>query len=203
MSTMRHKRVSCSPSNLANEAVDQVRRQGTRGTTSSIKGRRYIFLKNVDHLTQEGRRCLGWKRGTLNDPSDADPHEPATAVHDERRNRERAVRVDTCRPPIARHPNFRPAVFADARVRDHRDSFQRRSPRNRPAVAIEAAGRPVVVERGSPDHTSGSIHHQAPARASHVGCDPAGADAVDQHARPGKLRGHEARQRVQQAFDAL
>ncbi len=75
-----------------------------------------------------------------------------------------------------------------------------RALRDRPAVAIEAAGRPVVVERGGPDHTSGSIHHRAPAAASHVGCDPAGADAVDQHARPGKLRGHEARQRVQRGL---
>ena len=30
--------------------------------------------------------------------------------------------------------------------------------------------------------------------------DPARADAVDQHARPGKLRGHEARQRVQHSL---
>src|SRR5208283_132565 len=37
---------------LANEAVDQVRREEAR-SNFQIKGRRYIFLKNVDHLTQE------------------------------------------------------------------------------------------------------------------------------------------------------
>src|SRR5271157_1781876 len=37
---------------LANEAVDQVRREEARNNFQ-IKGRRYIFLKNVDHLTQE------------------------------------------------------------------------------------------------------------------------------------------------------
>ncbi len=41
---------------LANEAVDQVRREEAR--TNSIKGRRYIFLKNVDRLTQEEKEAL-------------------------------------------------------------------------------------------------------------------------------------------------
>ena len=41
---------------LANEAVDQVRREEARHF--QIKGRRYIFLKNVDHLTQEEKEAL-------------------------------------------------------------------------------------------------------------------------------------------------
>ena len=43
---------------LANEAVDQVRREEARNNFQ-IKGRRYIFLKNVDHLTQEEKEALG------------------------------------------------------------------------------------------------------------------------------------------------
>ena len=42
---------------LANEAVDQVRREEARNNFQ-IKGRRYIFLKNVDRLTQEEREAL-------------------------------------------------------------------------------------------------------------------------------------------------
>ena len=42
---------------LANEAVDQVRREEARNTFQ-IKGRRYIFLKNVDHLTQDEKEAL-------------------------------------------------------------------------------------------------------------------------------------------------
>src|SRR5271166_5065189 len=42
---------------LANEAGDQVRREEARNNFQ-IKGRRYIFLKNVDHLTQEEKEAL-------------------------------------------------------------------------------------------------------------------------------------------------
>ena len=42
---------------LANEAVDQVWREEARNNFQ-IKGRRYIFLKNVDHLTQEEKEAL-------------------------------------------------------------------------------------------------------------------------------------------------
>ena len=42
---------------LANEAVDQVRREEARNNFQ-IKGRRYIFLKNVDRLTQEEKEAL-------------------------------------------------------------------------------------------------------------------------------------------------
>src|SRR5208283_4602200 len=42
---------------LDNEAVDQVRREEAR-SNFQIKGRRYIFLKNVDHLTQEEKEAL-------------------------------------------------------------------------------------------------------------------------------------------------
>src|SRR5208337_4894554 len=42
---------------LANEAVDEVRRQEAKNNFQ-IKGRRYIFLKNVDHLTQEEKETL-------------------------------------------------------------------------------------------------------------------------------------------------
>ena len=42
---------------LANEAVDEVRRQEAK-TNFQIKGRRYIFLKSVDHLTQEEKEAL-------------------------------------------------------------------------------------------------------------------------------------------------
>ena len=42
---------------LANEAVDEVRRQEAKDNFQ-IKGRRYIFLKNVDRLTRrKSRRC--------------------------------------------------------------------------------------------------------------------------------------------------
>ena len=47
---------------LANEAVDQVRREEARNNFQ-IKGRRYIFLKNVDRLTQEEKEYV-WKRRT-------------------------------------------------------------------------------------------------------------------------------------------
>ena len=42
---------------LANEAVDEVRRQEARDKFQ-IKGRRYIFLKNVDNLTLEEKEAL-------------------------------------------------------------------------------------------------------------------------------------------------
>src|SRR5271166_2963490 len=42
---------------LANQAVDEVRRQEAK-TNFQIKGRRYIFLKNVDHLTLEEKEAL-------------------------------------------------------------------------------------------------------------------------------------------------
>jgi transposase len=42
---------------LANEAVDQVRREEARNNYQ-IKGRRYIFLKNVENLTLEEREAL-------------------------------------------------------------------------------------------------------------------------------------------------
>lgn len=42
---------------LANEAVDQVRREEAR-SNFQIKGRRYIFLKNVDRLTLEEKEAL-------------------------------------------------------------------------------------------------------------------------------------------------
>jgi hypothetical protein len=42
---------------LANEAVNQVRREEARNNFQ-IKGRRYIFLKNVDHLTPEEKEAL-------------------------------------------------------------------------------------------------------------------------------------------------
>ena len=71
---------------LANEAVDQVRRREEARNNFQIKGRRYIFLKNVDRLTQEEREALSRleAQNLEHDPSDANPHEPATAVHDER-----------------------------------------------------------------------------------------------------------------------
>jgi transposase len=42
---------------LANEAVDQVRREEARNNYQ-IKGRRYIFLKNVENLTMEEKEAL-------------------------------------------------------------------------------------------------------------------------------------------------
>lgn len=42
---------------LANEAVDEVRRQEAKNNFQ-IKGRRYIFLKNVNNLTQEEKEAL-------------------------------------------------------------------------------------------------------------------------------------------------
>jgi len=42
---------------LANEAVDPVRREAARNNFQ-IKGRRYIFLKNVDYLTLEEKAAL-------------------------------------------------------------------------------------------------------------------------------------------------
>ena len=70
---------------LANDAVDQVRREEARNDFQ-IKGRRYIFLKNVDHLTQEEKEALSRLEAQNLDTiaDDADPHEPAAGVHDER-----------------------------------------------------------------------------------------------------------------------
>jgi transposase len=42
---------------LANEAVDEVRREEARNNYQ-IKGRRYIFLKNVENLTMEEKEAL-------------------------------------------------------------------------------------------------------------------------------------------------
>ena len=42
---------------LANEAVDEVRRQEARNNFQ-IKGRRYIFLKNIDNPTREEKETL-------------------------------------------------------------------------------------------------------------------------------------------------
>jgi transposase len=54
----RVPRVTCPQCGvLANEAVDQVRREEARNNFQ-IKGRRYIFLKNVDHLTLEEKEAL-------------------------------------------------------------------------------------------------------------------------------------------------
>ena len=73
---------------LANEAVDEVRRQEAK-TNFQIKGRRYIFLKNVDHLTQEEKEALSRLEARNLDTIQAMQiaHEPATAVHDGRQDR--------------------------------------------------------------------------------------------------------------------
>jgi transposase len=42
---------------LADEAVDEVRRQGAK-SNFQIRGRRYIFLKNVDRLTRKEKQTL-------------------------------------------------------------------------------------------------------------------------------------------------
>ena len=42
---------------LANEAVDEVRREEAR-SNYQIKGRRYIFLKNIENLTMEEKEAL-------------------------------------------------------------------------------------------------------------------------------------------------
>src|SRR5208337_5034585 len=72
---------------LANEAVDEVRRQEARNKFQ-IKGRRYIFLKNVDRLTIEEKETLSELEAQNLDTIQAMQirMNPATAVHDRRQD---------------------------------------------------------------------------------------------------------------------
>jgi drug/metabolite transporter (DMT)-like permease len=73
-------------------------------------------------------------------------------------------------------------------------------PRNRPAVAEEPAGRPVVRERGRPHDAGRAVTHRPSARASHVRRHPARAHRVHQHAvPPQRIREHD-RERVERGL---
>jgi drug/metabolite transporter (DMT)-like permease len=70
-------------------------------------------------------------------------------------------------------------------------------PRNRPAVAEEPAGRPVVRERRRPHDAGRAVGHRPPARATHVRRHPTRAHRVHEHAvAPKRVRKHE-RERVE------
>jgi O-acetylserine/cysteine efflux transporter len=70
-------------------------------------------------------------------------------------------------------------------------------PVDRPAVAEEAAGRPVVRERRRPHDPGRAVAHRPSARPTHVRRHPARAHRVHQHAVPAqRVRQHE-RERVQ------
>lgn len=74
---------------------------------------------------------------------------------------------------------------------------RKRLPVDRPTVAEEAAGRPVVWERGRPHDPCRAVAHRPSARATHVGRHPARAHRIHQHAvPPQRIREHE-RERVQ------
>jgi drug/metabolite transporter (DMT)-like permease len=73
-------------------------------------------------------------------------------------------------------------------------------PRNRPAVAEEAARRTVVRERRSPHDAARPVAHRPAARASHVRRHPTRTHRIDQHAvPPQRIREHE-RERVEAGF---
>jgi O-acetylserine/cysteine efflux transporter len=76
-------------------------------------------------------------------------------------------------------------------------AMPRRSPVDRPAVAEEAAGRPVVRERRRPHDPGRALAHRPPARATHVRRHPARTHRVHEHAvPPQRIRQHE-RERVE------
>src|SRR5215470_5530009 len=69
------------------------------------------------------------------------------------------------------------------------------SPGQRTAVAEEAAGRSVVGQVDRPEHACSAVCDRPPARAAHVGGDPARTHGVHKHARV--LGGEHPRERVQ------
>jgi O-acetylserine/cysteine efflux transporter len=70
-------------------------------------------------------------------------------------------------------------------------------PGNRSAVAEEAAGRPVVGQRGRPHDAGRTVTHRPSARPAHIRRHPTGAHRVHQHTIPAqRVREHE-RERVQ------
>jgi O-acetylserine/cysteine efflux transporter len=73
-------------------------------------------------------------------------------------------------------------------------------PRNRPAVAEEAAGRPVVRERRRPHDPGRPVGHRPSARTAHVRRHPARAHRVDEYAVAGQRVGEHERQRVQRSL---
>jgi O-acetylserine/cysteine efflux transporter len=74
---------------------------------------------------------------------------------------------------------------------------RRRLPRDRPAVAEEAAGRAVVRERGRPHDPGRAVSHRPSARATHVRRHPARTHRIHQHTiPPQRIREHE-RERVE------
>jgi O-acetylserine/cysteine efflux transporter len=68
-------------------------------------------------------------------------------------------------------------------------------PRDRPAVAEEAAGRPVVGKRRRPHDAGRSVGDRATARAAHVRLNPTRAHGVHEHAR--QRVGQHQRERVE------
>jgi O-acetylserine/cysteine efflux transporter len=76
-------------------------------------------------------------------------------------------------------------------------ALPRRSPVDRPAVAEEAAGRPVVRERRSPHDPGRPVVHRPSPGATHVRRHPARTHRIHQHAvPPQRIREHE-RERVE------
>src|SRR3954468_15679158 len=73
-------------------------------------------------------------------------------------------------------------------------------PRERVAVAEEAAGGAVVWEEDAPDHARGAFADRPAAVAAHVGPRPAGADRVDEDAVGAELRGERSSQGVQRGL---
>jgi hypothetical protein len=63
-------------------------------------------------------------------------------------------------------------------------------------VSEEPAGGTVVGEQDGPHDAGGAVGNRTPAQPSHVGGDPAGADRVDQYARPRELAGEHAGQSI-------
>jgi O-acetylserine/cysteine efflux transporter len=74
---------------------------------------------------------------------------------------------------------------------------RRPSPVDRPAVAEEAAGRPVVGERHRPHDAGRAVAHRAAARATHVRRHPTRTHRVHQHGVPPQRIGKHERERVE------
>jgi O-acetylserine/cysteine efflux transporter len=74
---------------------------------------------------------------------------------------------------------------------------RRSSPVDRPAVAEEGAGRPVVGERRRPHDAGRAVAHRAAARATHVRRHPTRTHRVHQHGVPPQRIGKHERERVE------
>jgi O-acetylserine/cysteine efflux transporter len=111
--------------------------------------------------------------------------------------------VGTLTGVVAFHDAFGPAQLAGGAailIGIGLGALPRRLPVDRPAVAEEAAGRPVVRERGRPYDAGRAVPHRPASAAAHVRRHPTRAHRVHQHAVAGqRVREHE-RDRVERGL---